>query len=117
MTIAFGVALVLLAIVFVLLPLFHKSKAKPMDEPDPAVLRAGIYRQILDAELDTRLGKLELDEFQDLRTRLLRDAATLIVAAEGSTAVEVEAAARVEDEIAAARAAMRRNPSMGGISA
>ena len=117
MTIALAVVLVLLAIAFVLLPLFRKSQPATLDELDPALVRAGLYRQIIDAELDARLGKLESSEFQELRTRLLQDAAALIVATDGSPQTDADAQAQVEQEIAAARAAMQRNPSMRGVSA
>jgi hypothetical protein len=117
MTIALGVGLVLLAIAFVLLPLFQKDQAAQIDAPDPAVVRAGLYRQILDAELDARLGKLEGPEYEELRVGLLREAAALIVASDGGLDVNADVAARVEDEIAAARAAMYRKPSMPGLNA
>jgi hypothetical protein len=117
MTIALGVVLVLLAIAFVLLPLFQKPQLASSAELDPELIRAGLYRQIIDAELDTRLGKLEASEFQELRTRLLQDAAALIVAADGGLQTDADAQAQVEQEIAAARAAMRRNSSMRRVSA
>ncbi len=117
MTLVIGIALVVLAITFVLLPLFRKPSTLEADRPDPAVLRAALYQQILDAELDTRLGKLDSVDFQELRTRLLREAAALIVADQGEAIANEDATARVEHEIAAARAALRAKPSMGGANA
>jgi len=117
LTLVIGVALVVLAFAFVLLPLFRKLSIRAADGPDPAVLRASLYQQILDAELDTRLGKLDSVDFQELRTRLLGDAAALIVADQSATVPEEDATARVEHEIAAARAALRAKPSMRGVNA
>jgi hypothetical protein len=116
-TIAIGVLIVLLAFAFVLLPLFRRT-AEPMpQEIDPVITRAGLYQQILDAELDTRLGKLDETDFHELRQHLLRDAALLIVRAEGRSEIDLDAARRVEEEIAAARAAMRRQASATGVNA
>jgi hypothetical protein len=117
MIIVLGIALVLLAIAFVLLPLFRKQRSIHIDPPDPAMLRAGLYRQILDAELDARLGKLEAAEYEELRAQLLRDAAAFIVASDASPEINADVQARVEAEIAAARAAMHRKPSLPGVSA
>jgi hypothetical protein len=117
MTIALGVALVLVAIAFVLLPLFRKPRPAPLDQLDPALVRAGIYRQIIDAELDARLGKLELAEYQELRSRLLQDAAALIAGADSGSPAQADVKALIEQEIAAARAAMQRGPSIRGVSA
>jgi hypothetical protein len=117
MMVAIGVALVALAMVFALLPLFRRSAARHAEDPDPALLRAGMYRQILDAELDTQLGKLQDADYRELRTRLLQEAAALIVASESGAVVESDAQARVEREIAAARAALRGRPSMPGVNA
>src|SRR3954453_12801306 len=110
MMVALGVSLVALAMVFALLPLFRKSAARRAEDPDSALLRAGMYRQILDAELDTQLGKLQNTDYQDLRSRLLQEAAALIVASGSGAAIESDAQARVEREIAAARAALRGRP-------
>jgi len=117
MTTALGVALVLLAIAFVLLPLFRKSPTAPLEQLDPAIVRAGLYRQIIDAELDARLNKLEHREYQELRARLLQEAAALIVAADGGVQLDADVQKRVELEIAAARAAMQRNASIERVSA
>jgi len=116
-TLVIGVGLVVLAFAFVLLPLFRKPSSRATEGPDPAVLRAGLYQQILDAELDTRLGKLDSVDFQELRMRLLGDAAALIVADRGEAIAEEDATARFEHEIAAARAALRAKPSMRGVNA
>jgi hypothetical protein len=117
MTIALGVVLVVLAIAFVLLPLFRTPRSESLDHLDPALIRAGLYRQIIDAELDARLGKLESTEFRELRARLLQEAAALIVASDGGPQTDGDAQAQVEQEVAAARAAIQRNPSMRGVSA
>lgn len=116
MMIAVGVALVLLAIVFVLLPLFRATPTESSTEEDPSVARAAMYQQILDAELDTRLGKLSSVDYQELRALLLADAARLI-SAEHTEEPSVEIAAQVEREIAEARAAMRGQATASGASA
>src|SRR5262245_23105957 len=117
MMIAIGVAVVLLAIAFALWPLFRGSAARRADDPDPELLRAAMYRQLLDAELDTQLGKLNDSDYHELRERLLQDAAALIVASQDGAVMPDDAEARVEREIAAARAALRGQPSMPGASA
>ncbi|HEX3246532.1 MAG TPA: hypothetical protein VHX16_14080 [Chloroflexota bacterium] len=117
MTAAIGVALVLAAIAFALWPLFRRSSSGQSEDPDPAMLRAALYRQILDAELDTQLGKLQQADYQELHGRLLQEAAALIVSTGAAKAVVADAQARVEHEIAAARAAMRGRPSIHGVNA
>ena len=117
MTAAIGVALVVAAIAFALWPLFRKSSSAQSEDPDPAMLRGALYRQILDAELDTQLGKLQPTDYQELRGRLLQEAAALIVSTGAGSAVLADAEARVEHEIAAARAAMRGRPSIHGVNA
>jgi hypothetical protein len=64
-----------------------------------------LYREILDAELDYRLGKLSEADYQETTAGLLSRAAALIDPDEA--AGEAEVAALVEREIAAMRQALR----------
>ncbi|MFN0072316.1 MAG: hypothetical protein ACKVVP_12605 [Chloroflexota bacterium] len=107
MTIAVGIVIVLIAIAFVLLPLFRRTSIDQTESTDPAVTRASLYQQILDAELDTQLGKLDGTDYAELRARLMSEAAQLITTSRSDGAVDEDTAARVEREIAAARAALR----------
>lgn len=104
MMLALGVVLVIAAIVFALLPLFwpHQSAAPP--EADPLHRRAALYQEILDAELDYRLGKLSEIDYMELCDHLLGQAVLLINAdPDGDVGT---ATSEIEAEIAAARAAL-----------
>src|SRR5215212_8895028 len=108
MALALGVALVLLAIAFALYPLFQSAPVDPRVVTDPAIARAALYQEILDAELDMRLGKLTETDYQLIRQRLLNQAAQLMT--EPEEGLVEDPAAVVEREIAAARASMQRGP-------
>jgi hypothetical protein len=101
-----GLALVLLAIAFALYPLFQTDAESAPLGADPVVARAALYQEILDAELDMRLGKITETDYQIIRGRLLHQAAQLMTAPEQEA--DEDPASIVEREIAAARASMHR---------
>lgn len=100
-----GLLFVAVAVAFVLYPLFRPATGRIGTETDPVNERSMLYREILDAELDFRLGKLSESDYRVTSQRLLSRAATLIRADESTG--EAELAAQVEQEIAAMRAALR----------
>ena len=104
-TLIVGLLFVAIAIAFVLYPLFRRAPAPMSTESDPLTERAMIYREILDAELDFRLGKLAESDYRATTHRLLSRAAALIRLDESPS--EAELAALVEQEIAAMRATLR----------
>lgn len=109
-----GVALVLLAIAFALYPLFQSQSEPAAIAADPAIARAALYQEILDAELDMRLGKLTDTDYQILRGRLLHQAAQFMTEPEDGPTEDP--ATIVEREIAAARASMHRGRFTEGLS-
>ncbi len=105
---AFVVALVLL---FVGWPLLRQSPARPLSEApaaDPAAERGSIYRELVELELDHRIGKVTAADFRELSDGLLARAAALIVAEDAETHDVDE---QVEREIGAMREALRLTPS------
>ena len=116
MTIWIGAGLVLLAIAFVLWPLFRPSAVLPPTQPIEARLRrAALYREILDAELDQQLGKLTLHDYVELRDQLLERAAQLL--SDGETTATFPVEQLIEAEIAAVRGQLRATPNGEGASA
>lgn len=103
-----GAACAVAAAVFVLSPLARPAPVRPgQARPDDlAAQRAAIYRQILDLEFDLRTGKLSEPDFREQSEALLARAAELLAQAEGT---DEELDRRLEQEIAAARAALARS--------
>ena len=102
-----GAVVVLAVLAFVVLPLFggRSSLAGIGDAPDPTHERAAIYRELLELELDLKVGKLAEADYRELNEALLARAAALISQEDASATA---ADALVEREIAAARAALRQ---------
>ena len=98
-----GLLLSLAALGYVLYPIF-----RPASAPSSAALLAGelqrrrrdLYAQILDLELDQRLGKLDEADALDLTEVLLSEAAKLL--AQESSDIEA-VAAEIEHEIQTVR--------------
>lgn len=75
-----GLVVALLALAFVLYPLLRPLPTAEEGQPalDRAELRQSLYRQVLDIELDQRIGKLDAAEARELSAGLLRQAAALL---------------------------------------
>jgi uncharacterized membrane protein YccC len=106
-----GAAVVLAVLAFVGWPLVRRQPV--LDVPsaatdDPAAQRSRIYRELVELELDHRIGKLTRADFHEQSDALLARAAALIVA-EDSQTHDVEE--QVEREISAMREALRLTPS------
>ena len=115
MEILLGAVVVILALGFVMLPLLRRrvpgrlgvaDAPSPADDPRVAgpADRREIYRQILDLDLDHRVGKLDDADYRELSEACLARAAALLAEEERDTAAADE---RVEREIAAMREALR----------
>jgi hypothetical protein len=115
MGILLGAVVVILALGFVMLPLLRRrapGRLEVTDPPSPAddprvagpADRREIYRQILDLDLDHRVGKLDDADYRELSEACLARAASLLAEEERDTAAADE---RVEREIAAMRQALR----------
>ena len=101
-----GLLLSLLAVAFVLYPLIRPGVARARaDDPirELEERRFALYRQILDIELDQRMGKIDPADGEQLSTSLLAQAAALLA----QQSVTVEAIDRqIEQEIQATRQAL-----------
>ena len=108
----FAGALVVGAVLaFVALPLVRRQDAddsRVAQTTSSADERAAIYRELVELELDHRIGKLTVTDFREHSDALLARAAALIVAEEAQTG---DADEQVEREIAAMRQALRLSPS------
>lgn len=91
---------------FVVLPLLRGRPAAPVIlAPDgPADERAGIYRELLELELDQKVGKITETDYRELSDALLARAAALISDEDAQVTAANDA---VEREIAEMRAALR----------
>jgi hypothetical protein len=104
-----GAAVVLIVLVFVVLPLiWRRPAAAPADNsaaaPSLAEQRATIYRELTELELDQKVGKVADADFSEQSEALLARAASLISAEDAEDAA---LDARIEREIAEARAALK----------
>ncbi len=98
-----GIVLVACAAGFALLPLARGVEAVSPDSAINRSDRVAIYRQVLELELDHRLGKLNAEDYREQSAELLARAAELMRAERGSPG---DLDAEIEREIAAARAAL-----------
>ena len=106
-----GAVVVGLVLLFVGWPLLRQSASASLASPqvaDPAAERAEIYRELVELELDHRIGKVTAVDFRELSDGLLARAAALI-AAEDAEAHDADE--QVEREIGAMREALRLTPS------
>jgi cytochrome c-type biogenesis protein CcmI len=105
-----GAVVVLVVLGFVVLPLVRgrSAAADVREAPDPTHERAAIYRELLELELDQKVGKLADADYHELSEALLARAAALISQEDASSTA---ADALVEREIAGARATLRRAES------
>jgi hypothetical protein len=97
-----GVLLVALAAAFALLPFARATAKEPIVAEAATADRFALYQQILDAEFDFEVGKLDAEDYQRLSAELLAQAGQALREEQGSVA---EVDAEIEREIAAARAA------------
>lgn len=102
-----GALVILLVLAFVVLPLVWRrtGRAVPATVASPAAERAEIYRELVELELDQRIGKVDEADFQALSENLLARAAALIA---DEDAPGDDADGEIEREIAAARESLRR---------
>jgi hypothetical protein len=106
-----GALVVGLVLLFVGWPLLRQSPGAAnvgLSERQPEEERAEIYRELVELELDHRIGKVTAADFRELSDGLLERAAALIVAEDAQTH---DAEEQVEREIGAMREALRLTPS------
>jgi cytochrome c-type biogenesis protein CcmI len=105
-----GVLVVVAVVAFVVLPLLRGRRAdgETQVSPDPASERAAIYRELMELELDQKVGKIADADYREINDALLARAAALISQEDADTAA---ADAQVEREIAEARKALRQTDS------
>jgi hypothetical protein len=98
-----GVMLGLLAVVFVLYPIWTRGQAAERSAAARLPDRHALYRQVVDIEFDERVGKLTPEDAAAMKARLLSEAADLLRAEERQ---DDELEAEIEREIAAVRRAL-----------
>jgi len=106
---AFGVLIVLMALAFVIWPLLRPVNTPETDdaaEPSSAEQRAAIYRELVELELDQRLGKIDEADHQAQADALMARAAALIGEEDASRESIDE---RLEREIAVERESLHRS--------
>lgn len=106
-----GAIVVGLVLLYVGWPLLRQSAAAPVGAPpvvDSAAERGALYRELVELELDHRIGKVTVADFKEFSDALLARAAALIVAEDAETH---DAEEQVEREIGAMREALRLTPS------
>jgi len=110
-----GGLVVVTVLTFVVLPLLRGRTTDPETSgaPDPAQERAAIYRELLELELDQKVGKIAEADFQEANDALLARAAALI---SQEDAASTTADAEVEREIAEARYALQQTQTTPGDS-
>jgi hypothetical protein len=102
-------AVVVVAVLaFVVLPLVRGGTPSPADASAPVVLsaaqeRAAIYQELVELELDQRIGKVTADDYREQADALLARAAALISAEDADASAADE---QIEREIAAVRAGL-----------
>jgi cell division septation protein DedD len=102
-----GAVVVLVALAIVVLPLIRPARSRVADTeapPSPAEQRAQVYRELLELELDHRVGKIADEDFLAQSDALMARAASLMGAEDAALQHLDEQAER---EIAAQRAALR----------
>src|SRR5690242_18643192 len=108
---ALGAVVVLVALAFVGWPLLRPPQAViPTAEPvlSAAEQRAAIYRELVELDLDQRLGKVD-DADHRVQTDALLARAAALLAAEDASIESIDD--ELEREIAAQRRAMRPAPT------
>jgi hypothetical protein len=107
-------ALVVMAVLaFVVLPLVRGVNQVPTGETLPSSLtaaqeRASIYQELVELELDHRVGKVTADDYREQADLLLARAAALISEEDAQLSAADE---HIEREIAAVRAGLHATPA------
>jgi cytochrome c-type biogenesis protein CcmI len=107
----FGALLVVAVVAFVALPLVRRtggSATTVPSAPESAEERTTIYRELIELELDHRIGKIAEADFHEQRDGLLARAAALIAVEDAAVSTADD---QIEREIAATRAALRASRS------
>ena len=109
-----GTIVVVGVLAFVVLPLLRRQQPTPDDQHtiDPTNERTEIYRELLELELDQKVGKIAEADYQEISDAMLARAATLISQEDADS---LASDAQLEREIAEARAALKRTdaPAVG----
>ena len=108
-----GIALVAAAAAFALVPFLRPTRLAPSVPASAASERARIYQQVLELEFDHQLGKLSIEDYEQLSAELLAQAGASLRTERG---VLTELDDELEREIAAARAAFAAAREVAGRS-
>jgi hypothetical protein len=105
-----GAIVVLAVLAFVVLPLLpgRQTAAATVQADDAAEARAAIYQELLELELDQKVGKIADSDYCELSDALLARAATMI---SEEDARDSAADGEVEREIAEMRKTLRARES------
>jgi len=108
-------AIALLLAAWIIRPLLERRRglAPPPDDPRTADLleaKQSVYRSIVDLEMDHEMGKMDRDDYLQLRQQSKAEALHILQELEGDNSKHSEELTdqTLEDEIRAARARMRR---------
>jgi hypothetical protein len=87
----------------------RQAVAEPGDVRTADLMEAkqGVYRSIIDLEIDHQLGKVDSSDYLELKRQSKAEALGILRELEGESTEETEQAT-LEDEIEAARARLRR---------
>ena len=109
MEFALAALVVIGVLAFVMLPLVRRraDTALTTHVPGPSEARAAIYRELLELELDQKVGKLADEDYREQSDALLARAAALISDEDTRTSVDDQ----IEREIAAVRQSLKSAPS------
>jgi hypothetical protein len=104
---ALGALVVLAVLAFVALPIVRRRRPQAVAAPvvGPAETRAAIYQELLELELDQKVGKIAEADYRELSEALLMRAASLISDEDGHPAPADD---EVEQAIAQARVTLRQ---------
>ena len=104
---ALGALVILAVLAFVALPIIRRRQPRSVAAPaaGPAETRAAIYQELLELELDQKVGKIAEADYRELSEALLMRAASLISDEEEHPAPEDD---EVERAIAQARMSLRQ---------
>jgi hypothetical protein len=102
-----GALVVLAVLAFVALPIVRRGQPRSVVAPaaGPAETRAAIYQELLELELDQKVGKIAEADYRELSEGLLMRAASLISDEDDHPAPEDDA---VERAILQARLSLRQ---------
>ena len=113
---ALGALVVLAVLAFVALPIVRRRQPQPVAAPvaRPVETRAAIYQELLELELDQKVGKIAEADYRELSEALLMRAASLISDEEGHPSTEDDEVERAIAQVRASRHQLDAPPAEAG---